>query len=64
MKGQMLEKDKTLAKQRNVYKEIRTVRDKLRDSERARLSQDHAIRELKDTLAQATRENVSLRKKL
>lgn len=64
MKAQMTEKDRTLAKQKSVYREIRNLRDKNRQIEKERLEQDQLIRELKTSLAQVTRDNVLLRKKL
>ena len=41
------DKDKTILKQGKVYKEIRTVRDKLKVSEKDRIEQERMVRELK-----------------
>ena len=64
MKTVMSEKDKTITKQKNVYKEMRLLREKHKYSEKERLQQDTVIRDLKTSLAITTKDNLALRKKL
>ena len=47
LKTKIVEKDKTISKQKNVYTEMRTIRDKFRVSEKEGIEQEKVIRELK-----------------
>ena len=64
LKTSVTEKDKAIGKQKTLYKDLRTIRDKNKEHEKQTQVQEQQIRDLKSQLAQTSRDNVNLRKQI
>ena len=62
LKSALSDKDKLLVKQKNIYKEIKLMKDQWRASETIRSDQAKQIRDLQIRLVTAEKENKKLRK--
>ena len=62
LKSQLADKEKLISKQKNIYKEIKAMKDQWRASETIRTDQVKQIRDLQIQLLTAQNENKKLRK--